>query len=92
MQCVNQFTLNSRQFNVRTVSALETGKVHSHLLSFQKRRYTTGKNYNIGLFHTSYRCIDIYLLLEADIEIQLRIASEIFKVKLDVVRNTRFYL
>ncbi len=58
----------------------------------KKRRYTTGKNYNIGLFHTSYRCINIYLLLEADIEIQLRIASEIFKVKFDVVRNTRFYL
>ena len=52
----------------------------------------TLKNYNIGIFHTSYRCIDIYLLLEADIEIQLCIASEILKVKFDVVRNTRFYL
>ena len=86
MQCVNQFTLNSWQFNVRTVSALNReGSLPSPLL--QKRRYTTGKNYNIGIFHTSYRCIDIYLLLEADIEIQLRIASEILKVKFDVVKE-----
>ena len=88
----NQFPLDSRQLDIGTVTSSESGKLNTHLLAFEVRRDSSHKDHDISILYTLHRFPHIHFILKSKVEVQLCIATEIFKIQFNVIHFSCLYL